>query len=159
MHPIIPGAGNSTVGVFMPDDKRIDLSGELDKVSEGLLTDIKTAASQVKQQCDQEQDARAKAAEKAKSRKLSVILAAIGTTLVLLLSYWIVFARPDAGTSGTNANGTASSQSGARCVRIKNPATEHVHGSATQPAPGRDSQAVEYPPPEEYEQPSSDSGM
>jgi hypothetical protein len=146
----------------MADDGRLDLNAELEKAQNDLLSDVKAATDEVKQrQAARKLDAD-RSVERAKSRRLSALLVGIGAVVVLLLSYWIVFARPDQ-SGPPQATRTAASQSRrAPAVAIKCPGTapsraSAAGGAASTPA-GRDSQLVEHPS-DEYEPPSGNSGM
>ena len=92
----------------MPDDDRLDLDGDLDKVAGDFRKDVEAATKEVKQRkaADLEKDRRI--AVRAKDRKLSMIIIA-GAVLVLLLTAWLVSARGPQATSpvsvpSTNAN-------------------------------------------------------
>lgn len=77
----------------MPDDKRLDLNQDLEKLSSDLLKDVKAATEEVKQRqaSDAEKDRRN--AAKKKDRKTSIIIVAAATILLLIIAYWVVFGR------------------------------------------------------------------
>lgn len=84
----------------MPDDKRLDLDADLDKVADDFVKDVEAATKEVKQRkaADLEKDRRSTA--RVKDRKLSMIIIAAATVLLLLVAYWAVFARqPNTGTA------------------------------------------------------------
>ena len=145
----------------MADDNRLNLSEDLEKLADGLLTDVKAATDEVKKRQAAIKRAEDQDAARKKSKKLFAVIVGIGAVLVILLSYWIVFARPD-GTVPSRAAGVATSQEQSRKVAITAPGTARSTGSAAGPAAGapagRDSQLVEHPS-DEYEPPSGDSGM
>ncbi|MGC8863902.1 MAG: hypothetical protein ACP5R5_14185, partial [Armatimonadota bacterium] len=93
----------------MTDDKRLNLDEDLDKLTSSLLSDVKAATDEVKQRQAAARQAEQRSAAKAKSRKLSAILVGIGAIIVLLLSYWMVFARPEV-TGADRATGGSSAQ-------------------------------------------------
>ena len=147
----------------MADDDRLNLNEDLDKLAGNLLTDVKAATDEVKQRQAAMKQAEDQSGARAKSRRLCAILVGVGAVVVLLLSYWIVFARPDGNGPSQAACGPRSSQ-GQRPpkVAITCPGTARSTGSAAGPAAGapagRDSQVVEHPS-DDYEPPSGDSGM
>ncbi len=143
----------------MADDNRLNLSEDLEKLTGNLLEDVKAATNQAKQRQAAVKQAERQSAERAKSRRLSAIIVGIGAVVILLLSYWIVFARPDRGGPAPVARGTQSSQGqGAPKVAIKSPGTAGTTSSAAGAPAGRDPQLVEHPS-NDYEPPSGDSGM
>jgi len=92
----------------MPDDNRLDLNGDLDKVAGDFRKDVEAATKEVKQRkaADLEKDRRS--ATRVKDRKLSMIIIAVAV-LVLLLTAWLVSARspqatPPVSVPSTNAN-------------------------------------------------------
>lgn len=147
----------------MPDnDRKLDLSSDLGQLDNDLLKDVAAAAHQVKER--QAADRAKAAAQEAKSnsRKTSALIVAIGAVVVLLLSYWIVFARPggqDQAGGGEPVNPSAT-QSQAVNGQIQPPCTTTAPTAPPRTAPpvGRDSQTVRHPP-EGYEQPNYDPGM
>lgn len=145
----------------MPDDSRINLSGDLDQVASDLLKDVKAATDQVKDRKAAIAAQDALEAQKSKSRRMSALLVGIGAVVVLLLSYWVVFARPDGAASGPNSGVTSSSGAETPKVPIKCPVPTATGSSATRSGAcspvGRDPQVVTQPS-DEFEQPS-DAGM
>ncbi|MCL5105551.1 MAG: hypothetical protein M1133_15760 [Armatimonadetes bacterium] len=77
----------------MADNKRVDLSGDLDQ----MLNDVKTATEQVKQQQDASKAKDARGAEKEMSRKISTIIIAAAAVLLVVIAYFVVFARQEPG--------------------------------------------------------------
>jgi len=147
----------------MADDKRLNLDEDLEKLAGNLLDDVRAATDQVKQRQAAARQAEQLSAAKAKSRKLSAVMIAIGAAFVLLLSYWMVFARPE-GTGADHASKAASSQvQQPPKVAISSPRTSGygrpaAAGPSAGTPPARDSQLVEHPS-DDYEPPSGDSGM
>jgi len=141
----------------MPDDNRLDLSGDL----ESLLQDVEAATDEVKQRKARIAAEDAKDVGREKSRKTQMMLIAIGAVAVLLISYWIVFARPNAGQGGAVSTVTTLGTPTAG-TPIGNPGATHSTTNATprsgNAGAGQGSQTVEQPP-DEYEQPSGDGGM
>ncbi|MEN6357807.1 MAG: hypothetical protein ABFD83_12075 [Armatimonadota bacterium] len=80
----------------MPDDDRLDLSVDLDKIGEDLLADVKKAAEEVKSRRASDKAKEAKSVEKEKSRKISAVMVAVGVVVVLVIAYFVVFAKPEA---------------------------------------------------------------
>jgi hypothetical protein len=74
----------------MPDDKRVNLSHDLD----ALLRDVKVATEEVKQQQDANKLKEAKAVEKEKSRKQSTVIIALAAVALLVVAYFVIFAGP-----------------------------------------------------------------
>jgi cytoskeletal protein RodZ len=85
----------------MPDDDRLDLSVDLDKIGEDLLADVKKAAEEVKSRRASDKAKEAKSVEKEKTRKLSAVMVAIGVVVVLVIAYFVVFAKTQAPTPTT----------------------------------------------------------
>ncbi len=147
----------------MPDDDRLDLSHDLEKIGSDLLKDVQAASKEVQQRKAKIAAEDAREAGKAQSRKTSMVLIAVGAVVVLLISYWMVFARPadeqprtpmtTSQTTGTQAKGTAITNSGA--TPSTTPTTPPRAGGSVA---GQGSQVVEHPS-DEYEQPSDDGGM
>jgi hypothetical protein len=143
-------------------DDRLDLSGDLEKVAGDLLKDVEAATNEVKKRKQTIAAQESREAEAAKSRKTSLILIAVGTVLVLLISYWVVFAR-GGGQNGTVGNGAQSAQtqtSSKTAITCPN-ATQSTTQTTRQSGGGaasQGSQVVEHPP-DEYERPTDDPGM
>jgi hypothetical protein len=144
----------------MSDDRKFDLSAELSQAKSAFLNDVETAAEEVKQQLKAAAEDEKKKEQIARSKRLTAMLVAVGAVLVILVSYWLVFARP-----GNNASGqpspTASGGTPVQIVSPPAPAQPAVPSAPRTARPGRthaDSQVVEHPS-DEYEQPGDDSGM
>ncbi|MCE5200111.1 hypothetical protein LLG39_14170, partial [bacterium] len=84
----------------MPDSKRIDLSTNLDEIGEDLLKHVRAATEEVKHRQAADQAKEARSIQREKSKKTSFSLIAVGAVVVLLLSYWVVFARPSTSQGG-----------------------------------------------------------
>lgn len=144
-------------------DNRIDLSDDFSALSDDLLKDVQAATAEVKKRKETIAAQEAREAQAAKSKKTSLILVAVGTILVLLISYWIVFARSDEGASTQSSAGSGVQNPPAAKV-IVNPGV--TQNSRTNPpayssgggAASQGSQVVEHPP-DEYERPTDDPGM
>ncbi len=144
------------------DRKRIDLSFELEQSNAELLRSINAAANEAKQRKAAQRVQEAKELQRAKSKKMQAILVAIGAVLVLLISYWMVFAG-----SGNNATQQTTASIHSTEVQTVTPVVGNTRAACpsapTAPVPsasslGRDAQTVTRPP-DHYEQPSEDSGM
>lgn len=77
----------------MPDDKRLDLNTDLDKMASELLKDVEAATKEVKQRkaADRERDRRN--AIKEKDRKTQFIIVAIAAVVILAFGIWFTFGR------------------------------------------------------------------
>lgn len=80
----------------MPDDNRLDLSVDLDKIGEDLLADVRKAAEEVKSRRASDKAKEAQSAEKEKTRKISAVMVAIGVVALLVIAYFAVFAKTEA---------------------------------------------------------------
>lgn len=148
------------VSTQMPDDNRLDLGGDLDKLTGDLLKDVTAATAEVKKRKEKIAAQDAKEAEKTKSRKTQMLLVAIGAVVVLIISYLMVFAKPQEDQTDKWANkqqvqtqqATPITSPGA--TRSTATTTRHSAGGVA----GQGSQVVEHPS-DEYEQPSDDGGM
>lgn len=144
-------------------DNRLNLDDNLEDLKGNLLKDVQAAAESVKRRRAAIKEEEERAAAKTKSRKQMAILVGLGVICVLLLSYWIVFARPDTTSTTSSASKPVNvqTQDGPK-VKISAPATVAPSTPVTAPAagfqPSRDSQLVEHPT-DEYEPPAGDSGM
>jgi len=154
---------NVKVDIDMTDN-RIDLSNDFSVISDDLLKDVQAATAEVKKRKETIAAQEAREAQALKSKKTSLVLVAIGAVLVLLISYWVVFARSDEGTSG-QLNAGIGGQNPPAAKVIVNPGVTQNTGT-TPPstyrfgggAAGQGSQVVEHPP-DEYERPTDDPGM
>lgn len=148
----------------MPDDqKRVDISADLNQPDNDLLSDVQKATEQVKKRRADDRAKDAAEARQRQSRKTSALLIAVGAVLVLLVSYWVVFARQ----SGVSVDAATASReaAAARAKKMNSPIKPPCVTNCAPTAPprvgapvGRDSQSVQQPP-HEYEQPSYDPGM
>ncbi len=77
----------------MPDDDRLDLSSDLEKVSKDFLKDVEAAASEVKQRKAADKERDRKVATRAKDRKISMAIIAGAALVLIALAWWLVFAR------------------------------------------------------------------
>jgi len=137
----------------MPDDNRLDLSMDIEKVGDDLLADVKKATEEVKSRKASDKAKEAKAAEKEKSRRLSAIIIAVGAVVLLLIAYFVVFAKPEPPASGVSG---AQSQSPAPAIKApvapsSAPKVQVVTPNTTRRS-GRNSQVVGHPS-DDYEQP------
>jgi cytoskeletal protein RodZ len=80
----------------MPDDNRLDLSVDLDKIGEDLLADVKKATDEVKNRRASDKAKEAKSEEEEKTRKISAVVVAIGVVIMLVIAYFVVFAKTEA---------------------------------------------------------------
>lgn len=142
----------------MPDNNRLDLGSELEKISGSFAADVNAAAAQVKQRQAADKAKEAKQADKAQSRKMSAVVIAVAAVVLLLMSYWIVFGQgegSDNPTSGANSAVRAPQPE----ARITTTSPTSVTTQAPQAPPkayspvgGGSSQTVEQPQ-DGYEQP------
>ncbi|MHB9037883.1 MAG: hypothetical protein ACYC64_14590 [Armatimonadota bacterium] len=142
----------------MPDNDRLDLSMDVDKIGDDLLKDVKAATEQVKKRRDTDKAQEAKSAEKAKTRQLSAIVIAAAAVVLVLIAYFVIFAKPDAPAGSPTGPYT---QTQTPTPAIKPPGAPTAVPSTTPPArpmpsTGRGSQTNH--PSDDYEQPS-DGGM
>ena len=75
----------------MPDDNRLDLSVDLDKIGEDLLADVKKAAEEVKSRQASDKEKEARSVEKEKNRKISTVLIAVGVIIAVVIAYFVIF--------------------------------------------------------------------
>lgn len=144
----------------MPDDNRLDLSGELDKINAGFAADVSAAAEEVRKRQAADKAKEDGAASRAQSRKTSAVIIAVAAVLLLLLSYWLVFARGggDEATSGATAQATSPqvpATGAANSPALVTPAAPKAPPKAYAPVGGGGAQNVEQPP-QGYEQPGDD---
>ena len=142
----------------MPDNnKRVDLSGELEQISGSLLDDIQAATAQVKSRQASDKAKEAKEAQKTQSKKMSAVVIAASTVILLLLSYWVVFGRSSSDASSVSYQ---AAQPQAPSTKINTPAvtTNAPKAPPVVAAPIRQQPQTVQHPPDGYEQPS-DSGM
>ncbi len=140
-------------------NNRFDLSADVSEAKTAFLNDVESAAEQVKEQLKVAAENQKKKEQAARSKKNTAIAVAVGAVLVLLIAYWVVFARPDNPAFTQNKAQYPNTK-----VRVTSPMPPPTNTqrtpSRTAPAaqPGRDSQIVDRPP-DDYEQPGQDSGM
>ena len=130
----------------MPDNDRLDLNGDLDKLSGDLLKDVKAATEEVKlrKAADAEKDRRS--ATRDKDRRLSLIIIAVATIVLIMIAYWVVVARqPDGGA------GTAYTRPKTAPPPITQPTVAPKR--PPRPAPGGRANNQQDAPPNEYDQP------
>ena len=147
----------------MPDDKkRYDIDLDFSGASSDLLNDVEAASKAVKQRRTDDKAQEARTVQRSKSNKTSAVLIAVGAVVVFLLSYWIVFAKPQCDATGPGGS-TASQCQTAQPTKIAMPlptksTTSTPQTSVPTGAVGRDSQVVVHPP-DGYEQPNEEPGM
>jgi hypothetical protein len=146
----------------MPDDKKLDLGAELSDLKNAFLNDVGTAAEEVKTQLKAAADSEKKKAQAAKSKQLSAIIVGVSAVVLVLIAYWVVFARPDSNAQD-QAKSKYANQPKVRIVTPVPPSTQNKPAppNTQTPAPVKpqnDSQVVDRPS-DEYEQPGQDSGM
>lgn len=141
----------------MPDDKKIF---EIDLDSDGsetdLLKDISSAAEAAKQRIASVKAQGVREEKQSNSRKTSMILVAVGAVVILLLSYWIVFAKDGNGAMASGSGTTQVAQTQPSKIAIPSAAKVTPTTPLSSPpvsAVGRDSQVVAQPP-DGYEQPN-----
>ncbi len=146
----------------MADDRRLNLDDDSDELTGNLLKDVQAAAEAVRQQRAAVKEEEKRAAAATKSKKQIGLLVVVGAFIVFLISYWIVFARPDnAPNQSVSRPASMQSQENPK-VKISTPVTHSYSAPASAPAagvqPAKDAQVVEHPT-DEYEPPSGDAGM
>ncbi len=146
----------------MADNNRIDLSKDLEELSQALLKDVAAATDEVKQRKAAIKKEEEAFVQKGQSRKLMGIL--IGAAFVVLILLAVVFAKPR-GQSGQAATAPAPVQSPIKTTATVTSTTTRTGTSlpnsgagATVGSGGRDSQLVHHPS-DDYEPASRDSGM
>lgn len=150
--------------LIMPDDNRLDLTVDLDKLGTDLLKDVKAATEQVKQRNADDKAKEAKSAEKEQSKKLQVVIIAAAAVILLIVAYFTVFAKDDASAPATHSTVVPGAQSNTSAP-IRTPGVTQPGASRTnRPAnanpavpAGRSNQATDRPS-DDYEQPN-DPGM
>jgi hypothetical protein len=78
----------------MPDDNRLDLDGDLQKLSGDLLKDVKAATEQVKQRKASDAAKDRRTASKEKDRKTAIIIIAAATIVILIVAWCVMASRP-----------------------------------------------------------------
>lgn len=142
----------------MPDDKRIDLSGDLDKLTEDLLADVKTATEQVKKRKADDRAKDAADAEKVETKKTSLIIIGAAAVVLLVLAYFVVFANGnDTAANRTNQTTTADRMN----APVKTETTTTAPKAPAQAAPPSRpvKPSVTPHPPEGYDQPGGEAPM
>lgn len=136
----------------MPND-RIDLSGDLDQLSGDLLKDVREAAESEKRRQEEIKTRGSRAEEQKQSRKMSMVIVAVATAVILCLSFYMVFGQKD------TVDQVKLQPSQQKSVEIKQPTTIPTTTSQTTTIPrAQPSQHAEQPP-TEYDQPSEDPEM
>jgi len=142
----------------MPDDNRLNLTNNLDQLDDDLLKDIHAAAEEVKKRQESDKAKEIRAAKKSETNKYSALIIGVAAAVLLLIAYFVVFAKPDAG-SGTSSNSTYVSPKvtvNTTQPSQKKPVT--VPTVPVTPMPGRHDSQITKHPKDSYEQPS-DPGM
>lgn len=148
---------------IMSDDKKIyDIDLDFGSASNDLLKDVEAASNAVKQRRTDDKVKEARTVQRSKSKKTSTVLIAVGAIAIFMLSYWIVFAKPEQDAIGSGGNSSVQCQQTqptkiAMPIPTK-PTTSTPQASMPTGAVGRDSQVVVHPP-DGYEQPSEEPGM
>ena len=147
----------------MPDDKkRYDIDLDFNGPAADLLKDVEAASNAVKQRRTDDKVQEARTVQRSNSKKTSAVLISVGAVVVLLLSYWIVFAKPQCDVTGPGGSTSAQCQPAQPTkIAIPLPTKSSAHtpqSSVPTGAVGRDSQVVVHPP-DGYEQPNEEPGM
>lgn len=154
--PTTPPEGSSN----MADDNRIDLSKDLEELSQTLLKDVAAATDEVKQRKAAIKKEEEAFVQKGKSRKLMGIM--VGAAFVIIVMLAVVFAKPGGQDTGTSAATPAPTPAIKTTATTTTPSSTNapISGGATANTggSGRDSQLVRHPS-DDYERPSGDSGM
>lgn len=141
----------------MSDDNRVDLSNNLDQLEGDLLKDIHAAAEEVKKRQESDKAKEIREAKKAKSNKSSALIIGIAAVVLIVIAYFVVFAKPNDDSSTSNTPYTAPK------ITVNNnpPAPQKPAVTPTAPmptTPGRHDSQITNQPKDSYEQPS-DNGM
>ncbi len=131
----------------MPDDNRLDLDGDLKKLSGDLLNDVKAATEEVKQRKASDAAKDRKTATKETDRRIAIIIVAAAAVLMILIAYWLVFGRQP--QQQANPNYTAPQ---ANTRMVPRPGGGAVPRTPPRPAPAQPNNN-QSPPPNEYDQP------
>jgi hypothetical protein len=149
-------------GCAMPDDRKFDLNADRSEAKSAFLNDVEVAAEQVKDQLKAAAEKEQKQAQAARSKKITAVIVAACAVLIVLISYWVVFGKPNDNNSTTVKNRYPTTVK----VQVVNPATPPpkpgpstaAQSAAPTRRPRPDSQVVEHPQ-DTYEQPGDNSGM
>lgn len=146
----------------MADDNRIDLSKDLEELSQSLLKDVAAATDEVKQRKAAIKKEEEAFVQKGKSRKLMGVL--VGAAFVIIILLAVVFAKPG-GQGGPTVNAPAPQPPPIKTTATvtapnARPGTSLPTGGAgaTVGSGSGDSQLVRHPS-DDYEPASRDSGM
>lgn len=136
----------------MPDDKRIDLSSDLDALSGELLRDVREAAENEKKRQQEIKTRGSREHEQAQSKKLIMLIVAIAAIALISLSAWMAF-RPGETIDKIEIEANQKPK-----VIINQPNTVQPANTNNR-SPYSQGQQTSERPPTEYEQPSEDPGM
>ncbi len=134
----------------MPSEKkRLDLSCDFGLKADDIFADIHAATEEMRIRCEAENAKAKRDAQKEKSRKTSLLLIGIGTIIVLLMSYWIVFAKSGNNNSAAVGIMPAGTQVAEKTTQVKidnsyAPKTRPV-GPPTSGSMGKQGSKVDHP--------------
>ena len=80
----------------MPDDNRLDLNSDLDKVADDFLKDVEAATKEVKQRKAADKQKDIQTATKARDRKISIVVIAAAVVALIVIASWLAFGRQPA---------------------------------------------------------------
>jgi cytoskeletal protein RodZ len=129
----------------MPDDNRLDLNDDLQKLSGDLLKDVAAATEEVKQRKESDAAKDRRGASKEKDRRNSIIIIAAAAVLIIVIAYWLVFARQP------QAQPTPTYTAPQKDTRMRPPTGNTVPRTPPRPAPTNNNNQSN--PPNEYDQP------
>lgn len=143
----------------MADNNRLDLDSDLDKMATDLLSDVQEATEELKKRHAANKAKDERNAKRAQSTKSSAVVIAIATVVIVLLAYWLVFAKSnDSAGTGTPVHTTQAPvviKSNATIPRPATHSTPVTPGIATRGRTGnRDPQVVNHPSNDYDNQPS-----
>jgi len=136
------------------ENKRLDLSGDLDQITNDLLSDVKAATEEVKQRRAADKVKDQKNAEKEKDRKISVLIIVAAALVLIVIAYFVMNGRQDAQQANTYTPPPTTERAN---VKINPRSVTGARPQAPARPMGQDSQQAH--PQNEPEQPSQDSGM
>lgn len=143
----------------MPDNNRLNLSNNLDQLDEDLLKDIHAAAEEVKKRQESDKAKEVKEAKKAETNKQSALIIGVAAVVLLVIAYFVVFAKPQSGTLQTGNNTYTPPPKVTVKTTPQAPQQPSSVQTAPQPAvPGKQDSQITNHPKDSYEQPS-DPGM
>lgn len=142
----------------MSDGKRLNLSEDLEKITGDLLKDVQDATEQVKKRKAADKARDEQNAEKSKSNKTSALIIGIAAVVLIIVAYFVVFAKPGEPENPGTINGAVQQKNGT----VQQPGMNRNVPQAppkTAPTPSAGRSASQQHPSDDYEQPAPDNGM